>query len=446
MVSSLIKKDIFKSFDKSHTSEILITKPDRYRDLEKNSLLTENLITMGSALSYVPASFKRNSLSLLFEKFDRIIEFDKEKKTITVEGGIKLSNFLNFTLSHGLWLPQVPGYPQISIAGAVATNAHGKSCGYHGTIRNQIKKITLFHKENGWLKLSKNENKEIFELTIGGFGLTGTIVDVTFDLLDFSGLNFSTTVENVKSTTDTINKFKNEKNSENFIYSWNRLDQSNKLGNGFIFQNQINPDNKKINFKKINYSNYNRNKKILPFSLWNKFSIKFFNGIYFHFHKFLKNKKYNDDFQSVIFPFIGKEGYFEMFGTQGFIESQILVSNKYIDLFIKEFEFLYRKHNPLITLFSIKNMNGKKNYLRFEDDSICLTFDFVKNKKNLEFMEFLDELCIKYQALPSIIKDSRISKKIVDKCYKYAEEFRSDLKKFDKKRIYRSELSDRLGL
>ena len=58
----------------------------------------------------------------------------------------------------------------------------------------------------------------------------------------------------------------------------------------------------------------------------------------------------------------------------------------------------------------------------------------------------MDELCIKYQALPSIIKDSRISKNIVDKCYKHAEEFRNDLKKFDKKKIYRSELSDRLGL
>ena len=70
--------------------------------------------------------------------------FDKENRLITVEAGIKLSELLNFTLKHDLWLPQVPGYPTITIGGAVATNAHGKSCGYHGTIRKQIKKIFIF--------------------------------------------------------------------------------------------------------------------------------------------------------------------------------------------------------------------------------------------------------------------------------------------------------------
>ena len=49
-----------------------------------------------------------------------------------------------------------------------AANAHGKSCAIHGTIRNSIKSILLFHKKHGWINLSENENKEIFDLTIGG--------------------------------------------------------------------------------------------------------------------------------------------------------------------------------------------------------------------------------------------------------------------------------------
>ena len=125
-------------------------------------------------------SFKKDSLSLCFEKFNRIINFDKINKTVTVEAGIKIYDFLNFTLQQNLWIPQIPGYPFITIGGAVASNVHGKSCGFHGSIRNLIKKITLFHRNHGWLKLSKEENKEIFDLTIGGFGLTGTIIDITF--------------------------------------------------------------------------------------------------------------------------------------------------------------------------------------------------------------------------------------------------------------------------
>ena len=53
---------------------------------------------------------------------------------------------------------------------------------------------------------------------------------------------------------------------------------------------------------------------------------------------------------------------------------------------------------------------------------------------------------MKYDVVPSIIKDSRLKKEVFDKCYKFANEFREDLRNFDQKRSYRSELSDRLDL
>ena len=59
-----------------------------------------------------------------------------------------------------MWLPQIPGYPSITLGGAVAANTHGKSSDTHGTIRNQIKSILIFHKTHGWMKLSDRENKD----------------------------------------------------------------------------------------------------------------------------------------------------------------------------------------------------------------------------------------------------------------------------------------------
>ena len=65
---------------------------------------------------------------LFVKKFNRIIDFNLEQKEITVESGATLAELLNFTLKYDLWIPQLPGYPLISLGGAVATNAHGKSC------------------------------------------------------------------------------------------------------------------------------------------------------------------------------------------------------------------------------------------------------------------------------------------------------------------------------
>ena len=92
-------------------------------------------------------------------------------------------------------------------------------------------------------------------------------------------------------------------------------------------------------------------------------------------------------------------------------------------------------------------MSGKQKFLRFEDDKICLTFDFVNNKKNLLFMSKIDSLYIKYNILPSIIKDSRISKETLNNTYKDEFiKFKDQLYNFDKKRVYQSEMSNRMEI
>ena len=437
------EKKFLTSFDKSYSANIFFKKPDKYREIENHSRSNENIITIGSNYSYVPVGFDKNSLAIDLSSFNRIIDFNLDKKEITVEAGLKIYDFLKFTLKYNLWLPQIPGYPFITLGGIVATNSHGKSCGAHGTIRKSIKKIQLFHKINGWLDLSENENKEIFDLTIGGFGLTGTIVAITFKLTELGSGTFETHIEEVRSFDDCYKKITDDKNEEAFTYSWNRADNIKNFGTGFIYKNKF-----KSNNKTNGYLREIRQKKIsnfLPLSLWNSLSVNIANSIYYKLQKMRKNKL-NEDLIQVIFPYIGRESYFKLFGPKGFIESQILVSSKNIEIFMDEFLNIFKKHSPVITLFSLKNMRGEHNYLRFEDSSVCVSFDFTNTKKNMEFMDLVDKLCVKHKAIPSIIKDSRLNKKTVNDCYVYCQDFKNKLKNYDNKRVYQSAISNKLGL
>ncbi len=438
-------KKKFKSLDKRHTADIFLKRPDKYREIEILTSNAKSLITMGSGKSYVAASFKKDNLSLQFSKFDRIINFNKKDKTIILEAGIKLSDLLNFTLKHRLWIPQIPGYPSITLGGAVAANVHGKSSGTHGSLRNQIKSIKIFHKTHGWLNLSENEHKEIFELTIGGFGLTGTIVNVELKLMDIIGNNFTTTIEKVNSARDTINKLNINDLDNIFCYSWNKTNNKKKLGEGLIFKNKINENNTEISLNDIEHKT-NKIHQYFPLNLWNKHTINFFQNIYFNYYNFYKKKIINDDLKSVIFPYAGKETYFHMFGNNGFIESQILVPLPKVDIFLDELDYNFQNIAPEITLFSIKKILDKDLLLRFSGEGICFTFDFTNNKKNIIFLNKLDQICIKHQLKPSIIKDSRLNSDTVQKCYKEYDIFKKTLLDFDNKRIYRSELSERIGL
>jgi decaprenylphospho-beta-D-ribofuranose 2-oxidase len=441
----LFEKKKITSFDQNCSLEIFIKNSDKYKELEDDSSAVQNLITMGSCYSYVAASFKEKSLSINVKNFNRILFFDKEKKIITVEAGMKIFELLNFTLKYNLWIPQIPGHPFISIGGAVASNVHGKSCAFYGTIKNSIKNIKVFHKYHGWLNLNSEENEDIFDLTIGGLGLTGTIISVTFILQELNGLNFLTTVKSVNSISQTIN-FLESSDEKNLTYSWNTIDSTldlNSFGKGLIFENKIDEKNNLKSYKKIKFIN---KKKIFPFNSWNNITIKYFNYFFFIYHNYIKKKLYKDNFSNVVFPFYNKEIYFSLFGHKGFIESQILISKEKIHEFLEEFKRNIHIHKPSITIFSLKKMSGKQKYLRFEDNKICLTFDMVSNKKNTHFLNEIYKLYIKYNALPSIIKDSNLDKETFNRCYKEADIFREKLKKFDPKRIYRSELSDKLNI
>lgn len=434
-------KKIF-SFDKSFSTNITFSQPDKYKLLEKISHTSDNLINIGSNLSYSPLGFSRESLSINIKNFDRILHFDKREKTITVEAGLTLIEFLNFTLKHNLWIPQLPGYPTITIGGAVAANAHGKSCGKHGTIRKSIKSILLFHKTHGWLNLSEDKNKEIFDLTIGGIGLTGTIVSVTFELMEIKSSKFITKKKEVNSVEDSLKLILDESKDASYTYTWNRADNLSNFGKGIVYKNYL--DQNLNNFEKLKEEKNQFKPFIFP--MWNKFSVNIINSLYLKLNKLTKSEK-NENFLNVIFPFYGKENYFNFFGKKGFIESQLLVSEEKLNSFIEEFKNLFEKFEPTITLFSLKNMSGKQKFLRFEDNKICLTFDYVNTKKNLLFMSKIDNLYNKYNITPSIIKDSRISKEILRKSYnEELTRFKDELFKFDKKRIYQSEISNRLEI
>lgn len=429
------------SFDRRYSANINFFRPEKYKDLENSSRENKNLITMGLNYSYSPVFFYKKSISIDFSKFDKILNFNKKKKEITVEAGIKISDLMNFLLKQKMWLPQLPGYPFITIGGAIAANVHGKSSGAEGTIKNSVKEILLFHKDNGWKKLNNNKNKELFDLTIGGLGLTGTIVNVTLKLKNFSYSRFITKrfkVKNIWETIKYLNKYKKFKNL--LVYSWNDASGINNFGRGYVYVSKPKLINNK-NIINLNFKNY----KYFFLPLWNRITSKIFNYFFFQIQK-LKKKEFEESFERAIFPFLGNENYFNFFGKKGFIESQLIVPLKVIEDFFKEFMKFYIKLKPEIILFSFKNISGKKKYIRFEGEGICITFDYINNKRNLLFLKKIDSLCIKYKIIPSIIKDSRIKNFFLDKCVLDAGKFRKDLLKFDKKRIYQSETSIRLKL
>ena len=103
-------------------------------------------------------------------------ELDPEQGTVTAGAGVTIGELLERLVPAGWMLPVVPGTQHVTVAGAIASDIHGKNHGVDGTFGTHLKGIGLMTSSGELVELSPQADPEVFAATLGGMGLTGVIV------------------------------------------------------------------------------------------------------------------------------------------------------------------------------------------------------------------------------------------------------------------------------
>lgn len=141
-----------------------------------------SLIARGNGRSYGDAALNTDCiLSTLLS--DRILAFDPVQGRITCEGGLLLSDLLAFLVPRGWFVPVTPGTKFVTLGGMVAADVHGKNHHGAGTFGAHVEGLTLLTAEGAVRRCSPEEEAGLFAATLGGMGLTGVILDVSFRLI-----------------------------------------------------------------------------------------------------------------------------------------------------------------------------------------------------------------------------------------------------------------------
>ena len=112
----------------------------------------------------------------------RVLEFDGDRGTITVEAGIQWPQLLA-ELASTPWaiVQKQTGADRLSIGGALAANVHGRGLTFPPIV-GDVEDFTLVGPDGDVLRCSRDENPELFGLVIGGYGLFGVVYSVTLRL------------------------------------------------------------------------------------------------------------------------------------------------------------------------------------------------------------------------------------------------------------------------
>jgi decaprenylphospho-beta-D-ribofuranose 2-oxidase len=434
------------SFDGGIERLVMVRQPDRYRLIEANAGHGHQ-IARGGGYSYAAASFGAGAVSVDMRHFNRLLRFDPGGRTIEVEAGLTLGELLEVTSFAGLALSVQPGYPAVTVGGCIAANVHGKNPLREGTFRDALVDMTLFHPSHGIFRVTREHSRELFDLTTGGYGLTGVILSATLCLSHLGGTRVAIRRVEVGNLREGLELSRQLAAESLFAYTWHDATaRSTRFGRGFVYQGSLVPGDPRGKRGKNRYRVLTPTARArLPFSFWYPATICAFASAFRWFERCHPPVTETTLFDA-LFPFARRSIYFRLFGRQGLVEYQVIVPDQRIELFLEELRRLILGSDAPAVMLSLKPSGGERGLLRFEGNGTCVTLDLQRSAATSDLLKRIDELTIEVGGIPNIIKDSRLPKSVVKACYPDYERFREGIRSFDPRRIFMSELSNRLDL
>ncbi len=354
-----------------------------------------------------------------------------------IKSNIVVNTVIEYESQNNSYLYGTPGKSNVTIGGAIASDTHGKDNHWGGSFYRNIKSLTL--NINGEeIKTSKDQNSEIFDATIGGYGLTGTISNV----------------EVIKSNIPINKNYETQINAgsgiNNLLHSFNTL--HNEFWVGWI--DLLNDKFRWVTKKSIPSGENPNNPKTkddkafdfsVPFIGNNRFNILgIINMLYYGLNKNSNNKII--DYYQTFYPLSVLTDTRNISLKRKIIQVQFSLPIEY------EFELerlltkLIKNQKPL--LCSIKKLANQKivNNLSFYQHGWTIAVDFPYESFNKDEIEkFYDELASFYGKI-YLAKDLTLGKKNFRKMYPESLEWEKIVKEIDPKNTYQSQLSNRLGL
>ena len=142
------------------------------------------LLPRGLGRAYGDAAVPASSEDLVIEtaRANRLLEFDPASGRLTCEAGLSLADLLRVFLPRGWFPPVTPGTKFVTVGGCVASDVHGKNHHRDGSFGGFVERLKLRTADGSLVICTGSRERELFLATVGGMGLTGLIVEVTFRL------------------------------------------------------------------------------------------------------------------------------------------------------------------------------------------------------------------------------------------------------------------------
>ena len=150
--------------------------PETVKQIQELVIRSDKLKALGTRHSFNDIADSPGDLISL-EHFDKILELDRERRTVTVEAGVRYGRLARWLHEQGCALHNLASLPHISVAGACATATHG-SGDRHGNLATAVSGMELVTGRGEVMVLSREQ----IEGAVIGLGGLGVITKLSLDV------------------------------------------------------------------------------------------------------------------------------------------------------------------------------------------------------------------------------------------------------------------------
>ncbi len=358
--------------------------------------------------SYGDSCLNENGILLDTKRMNRFIAFDAQSGRLRCEAGMTFAEILRVIVPRGWFLPVVAGTQFISLGGAIANDIHGKNHHRSGTLGRDVKCFELLRSNGERLLCSPQQNKELYQATIGGLGLTGMITWAEIQLIPIQ--NAYLEVEKIKFKNLEEFFAINKASEKEYAYTVAWLDclaQGEAFGRGIFMranhaEQQLDSKQCRTPTRKISMPFY------LPNKMLNPMTMKAFNNFYYHQQR---PEKKIVHYQSFFFQLDAIHQWNKIYGKRGFFQYQCVMPDENQAVIMQLLQRVVASgQGSFLSVLKTFGDLSSPGMLSFPKKGVTLALDFPnQGEKTLALLNELDVMVVAHQGRVYPAKDARMS-------------------------------------
>lgn len=364
------------------------------------------VLGIGLRRSYGDSGLNADGALIDASRLDRLIAFDPATGILHAEAGLSLRQLLDFAIPRGFFLPVTPGTTFVTLGGTVANDVHGKNHSCNGTIGRWIRQIGLLRSDGTHLRLTSEDNSELFAATIGGLGLTGMITDVAIELLPIHSGDMDTETIAFSSLEDFFDLTESSLVDFEHTVAW--IDFHAGAGRGI--------------FTRANHARSGaltaqaKSGPTIPFDfpefVLNSLSMRAFNALYFHKNR-ISAGRHTLPYNNFFYPLDTLGDWSRIYGRRGMIQYQCVLPPNTARTGTIELLRLISASGQASFLAVLKTFGplASPGMLSFPMEGTTLALDFPnRGERTLALLDSLDHVVKEAGGRLYAAKDVRIPK------------------------------------